>query len=353
MNKIENVMIIFGGNSPEHEVSLRSAAAIYRNIDRRLFHPIPVGMTRDGRFYRVAPPADGADFVLSPETCLGDPLSFTPGDPVRIGNDEIDFVFPIAHGAYGEDGRLQGFLEMLGLPYAGCRTVGSAVCMDKELTKRLCAEAGIPVVPFAVIRSADEPPTAAAASLGYPLAVKPVNAGSSRGVTKVKCESELKAAVEEAFSFDTKVLLEQCIEARELECAVLGNGPFTVFPPGEVVSTHEFYDYDSKYRDSLSTDLRLCADLPEETSALIRNYARKAAEQCEVDGFARIDFFLDKNSGAVYLNEINTLPGFTSGSLFPLMCAENGIPVTDVLTKIIRSGQELSSKRFKFEPLAE
>ncbi|MDY3938868.1 MAG: D-alanine--D-alanine ligase family protein [Spirochaetia bacterium] len=353
MNKTENVMIVFGGNSPEHEVSLRSAATIYRHIDRNLFNPIPVGMTRDGRFYRIAAPADGADFVISPETCLGDPLSFTPGKPVCVGNDEINFVFPIAHGAYGEDGRLQGFLEMLGLPYAGCRTVGSAVCMDKELTKRLCAAAGIPVVPFTVLRSAEEAAAEAAVSLGYPLVVKPVNAGSSRGVTKVKCESELKAAVDEAFAFDTKVLLEQCVTARELECAVIGNGPFTVFPPGEVVSTHEFYDYDSKYRDSLSADLRLRADLPEETSALIQKYAGKAAEQCEVDGFARIDFFLDKNSGAVYLNEINTLPGFTSGSLFPLMCAENGIPITEIITKIIRMGQEESAKRFKFEPVTE
>lgn len=352
MNKPENVMILFGGNSAEHEVSLKSAATVFRHLDRRLFSPIPVALTRDGRFYSVAPPHAEEPFVISEATCLGAPLSFTPGEEVCIHGEKIDFAFPMAHGAYGEDGRLQGFLEMLGIPYAGCRTAGSAVCMDKELTKRLCAEAGVPVVPFQVIRTPFEA-AAAAKSIGYPLIVKPANAGSSRGITKVKTAAELEAAVTEAFTFDTKVLFEKCIEARELECAVLGNKSFTVFAPGEVISTHEWYDYNSKYCDSRSTELKLTAALPSETVAAVQNYAAEAAKRCEVSGFARIDFFLDKNSGELYLNEINTLPGFTTGSLFPLMCSQNGIPIETLLTKIIRLGQENFSTRFKFEPLTE
>ena len=339
-----NVMILFGGNSPEHEVSLRSASTVYSRLDRRLFQPIPVGITRDGRFYRTAPPEDGQPFSLAKEKLIGEPLSFTPGKEIVVDNEKIDFVFPIAHGAFGEDGRLQGFLEMLGVPYAGCRTVGSAVCMDKDLTKRLCAAAGIPVVPSETIRRAEEA-SAAAARIGFPLVVKPANAGSSRGVAKVKTEAELAAAVGDGFAFDSKVLLERCVNAREIECAVIGSAPFTVFPPGEVVTSSEFYDYESKYLNAGSTAIRTRADLP----AL----AAEAAERCEVRGFARIDFFLEKETGNVFLNEINTLPGFTGGSLFPLMCEENGLSVTDALTKIIRLGLEEFDRQPKFESAAE
>lgn len=347
-----NVMILFGGNSPEHEVSLRSASTVYSRLDRRLFQPIPVGITRDGRFYRTAPPEDGQPFSLAKEKLIGEPLSFTPGKEIVVDNEKIDFVFPIAHGAFGEDGRLQGFLEMLGVPYAGCRTVGSAVCMDKDLTKRLCAAAGIPVVPSETIRCAEEA-SAAAARIGFPLVVKPANAGSSCGVAKVKTESELTAAVENGFAFDSKILLERCVNAREIECAVIGSAPFTVFPPGEVVTSSEFYDYESKYLNAGSTAIRTRADLPPQTVEKIRALAAEAAERCEVRGFARIDFFLEKETGNVFLNEINTLPGFTGGSLFPLMCEENGLSVTDALTKIIRIGLEEFDRQPKFESAAE
>ena len=347
-----NVMILFGGNSPEHEVSLRSAATVYSRLDRRLFRPVPVGITRDGRFYRTLPPEDGAPFSLSEESLAGGPLTFTPGEEVTVGGERIGFVFPMTHGAFGEDGRLQGFLEMLGVPYAGCRTVGSAVCMDKDLTKRLCAAAGIPVVPSETIRRAEEA-SAAAARIGFPLVVKPANAGSSRGVAKVKTEADLAAAVGDGFAFDSKVLLERCLNAREIECAVIGSGPFTVFPPGEVVTSGGFYDYKSKYFDNGSTAIRTRADLPPQTVEKIRALAAEAAERCEVRGFARIDFFLEKESGHVFLNEINTLPGFTGGSLFPLMCEENGLNVTDALTEIIRLGLKEFEERPKFEPAAE
>ena len=347
-----NVMILFGGNSPEHEVSLRSAATVYSRLDRRLFRPVPVGITRGGRFYRTLPPKDGAPFSLSEESLDGGPLTFTPGEEVTVGGERIGFVFPMTHGAFGEDGRLQGFLEMLGVPYAGCRTVGSAVCMDKDLTKRLCAAAGIPVVPSETIRRAEEA-SAAAARIGFPLVVKPANAGSSRGVAKVKTEADLAAAVGDGFAFDSKVLLERCLNAREIECAVIGSGPFTVFPPGEVVTSGGFYDYKSKYFDNGSTAIRTRADLPPQTVEKIRALAAEAAERCEVRGFARIDFFLEKESGHVFLNEINTLPGFTGGSLFPLMCEENGLNVTDALTEIIRLGLKEFEERPKFEPAAE
>ena len=347
-----NVMILFGGNSPEHEVSLRSASTVYSRLDRRLFQPIPVGITRDGRFYRTAPPEDGQPFSLAKEKLIGEPLSFTPGKEIVVDNEKIDFVFPIAHGAFGEDGRLQGFLEMLRVPYAGCRTVGSAVCMDKDLTKRLCAAAGIPVVPSETIRCAEEA-FAAAARIGFPLVIKPANAGSSCGVAKVKTESELTAAVENGFAFDSKILLERCVNAREIECAVIGSAPFTVFPPGEVVTSSEFYDYESKYLNAGSTAIRTRADLPPQTIEKIRTLAAEAAERCEVRGFARIDFFLEKETGNVFLNEINTLPGFTGGSLFPLMCEENGLSVTDALTKIIRLGLEEFDRQPKFESAAE
>ena len=334
-----NVMILFGGNSPEHEVSLRSASTVYSRLDRRLFQPIPVGITRDGRFYRTAPPEDGQPFSLAKEKLIGEPLSFTPGKEIVVDNEKIDFVFPIAHGAFGEDGRLQGFLEMLGVPYAGCRTVGSAVCMDKDLTKRLCAAAGIPVVPSETIRCAEEA-SAAAARIGFPLVIKPANAGSSVGVSRAENRDELNGAIDLALAHDQKLVFESAVDGQEVECAVIGSEPSAVSTrPGEILAGAEFYTYDDKYKNGVS-QVVIPARLSEEKLDEVKELARKAYTALGCEGLARCDFFVERGSGRVLCNELNTMPGFTAISMYPTLWEARGVTKAQLIQKLIDSAKE-------------
>jgi D-alanine-D-alanine ligase len=253
-----------------------------------------------------------------------------------------DVVFPVLHGTYGEDGTVQGLLELADIAYVGPGTLGSAVGMDKDVTKRLLAQAGIPVVPWRLVTARAMKNDAArclalASELGFPCFVKPANAGSSVGVSKVKHAAELPPALRAALRFDTKVLVETGIDAREIECAVLGNDAPVASLPAEIVVHHQdgFYSYDAKYVDEHGSEARIPADLPGETIARVRVLAVDTFRTLELSGMSRVDFFLDRQSGALYVNEVNTIPGFTAISMYPKMWAASGVPIKELVSRLI------------------
>ncbi|MDR1618760.1 MAG: D-alanine--D-alanine ligase, partial [Treponema sp.] len=324
MGKKINVGIIFGGKSVEHEVSLQSAKSVYDTIDREKYNPVLIGIDKSGKWLR----ADDSRFLL----CADDPkmISLDPsGDPVALiprsrgrlsvlepgagtSAEELDVVFPILHGTYGEDGTVQGLLKLADVPFVGSSVLGSAVGMDKDVMKRLLRDAGIPIGKF-LVRRAHEAASGtaafdeAAAALGLPFFLKPANMGSSVGVFKIRSEEEYRTGIAEAFSYDTKVILEEYIRGRELECSVLGNEEPMASVPGEVISTHDFYSYDAKYLDEHGAVLEIPAKVPEEIKARVQSLAVKAFQVLCGEGLARVDFFLRED--AVFVNEINTMPG--------------------------------------------
>ncbi len=350
---MKKIAILYGGKSGEHEVSKVSAASVVRNLDPSQFEPILIGINKQGHFLlQSAALAAKARAGLSP-------LPIEEGPRVLAGPDEglfvecggrlealpCDAVFPVLHGTFGEDGTIQGLLETANLPYVGAPVLGSALGMDKEKAKALWKGAGLPIVPYVLIRSAGyraDSGTAAAAvaqELGFPCFVKPVCAGSSVGASKAASAAELDKAVKEALNWDDKVLVEPFIEAREIECAVFGNtggqkAP-VAFAPGEVIPSHEFYDYNAKYIDPDGAALDIPAKIPTETADKIRETALKAYAALDLAGMSRVDFFLDKKTGALYLNEVNTIPGFTSISMYPKLCELGGLPYRELLTGLI------------------
>ena len=268
---------------------------------------------------------------------------------------ELDVIFPIIHGTRGEDGTLQGMLELAGIPYVGARVLGSAVQMDKDVAKRLLAAAGLPVVPWQTLRNHDLMPTERMAAaqpavdrLGFPLFVKPANSGSSVGTSKVAGPDELDAALAEAGRYDTKVLIEQAIDAREIEVAVLGNEDPRASVPGEILQRNEFYDYAAKYADD-ETELLVPAPLDDATTERIGSLALAAYSVLEGEGFARVDFLLDRESGDLYINELNSLPGFTEASMFPLMWEASGLPYPALLDRLLELALERHDKRSRLE----
>ena len=323
-----HVGLIYGGLSPEHEVSIRSAASVLAMLEGR--HRVtPFYIARDGRWWAVPPEAlaDGAEatgaravaFAPHSGSCT---LVATGDAPEEI---DLDVAFPILHGTNGEDGRVQGFLRTLGLPFVGPDVLGSAACMDKDAAKRLMERAGLPVTPYRVVRRGEEAAWGPLAeALGTPLFVKPSSSGSSVGVTRVEREADLQAALEHALEFDTKVLVETAMSGREIECAVLGNESPQASTPGEVVSTAQFYTYDAKYEDPEASRMEVPADLPPETAARIRALALRAVRALETEGMARVDVFVT-DTGEVFVNEVNTIPGFTDRSMYPVMWAHEGL----------------------------
>jgi len=264
-------------------------------------------------------------------------------------------IFPIIHGRHGEDGTLQGMLELAGIPYAGSRVLGSAIQMDKDVAKRLLVAAGLPVVPWVTLRDGELAPArrlaaaeSAARSLGYPVFVKPANSGSSVGTSKARNEKELAAAVAEAARYDTKVLVEKGIDARELEVAVLGNEEPKGSVVGEIVQKHEFYDYEAKYADD-ATELVIPAKIDEALAERIRAMAIDAYKTLEGEGFARVDFLLDRTTGELYINELNSLPGFTDASMFPLLWEATGLAYPALLDRLIELAIERHATRAKLE----
>lgn len=347
------VAVLFGSVSSEYEVSLWSAASVLRNIPQELYDVIMIGITKDGRWYEYTGPIDLIEkdkwlqsgevvpAILSPDRSHGGILRFSPEGPVPV---KIDVAFPVMHGEHAEDGTIQGLFEMAGIPYVGCGVLASAACMDKEFTHILLEHAGIKMAPWRIMTAADMDSFAEKAALledalGYPMFVKPANTGSSVGVGKAKDRESLKRALLDALRYDRKVLVEQAIVGDEVECAVLGNFPdITAAVVGEIVPRHEFYDYEGKYLDD-STDLYIPARIPEAVSEKIRETACFAFQTMGCAGMARVDFFARKD-GSVVLNELNTLPGFTSISMYPKLFDAYGIPYPELIHKLLVYGMK-------------
>ncbi|NLJ47493.1 MAG: D-alanine--D-alanine ligase [Treponema sp.] len=343
--------ILYGGRSGEHEVSLISAASVLRHLPAS-YEPILIGIDRTGVWYlqprdavEAARSGSGPLGILSDGSRIvaavpGRGLALLSGEPIPV-----DVVLPVLHGTFGEDGTIQGLLETAGLAYAGADVLGSAVAMDKEVSKALWSRAGLPVPPFRTVRPADlEPDRFSAlakdleASFGYPMFVKPACAGSSVGTSKIQNAGDLLPALRSALEWGSKALVEPFLTARELECSVVGNEEPRAYPPGEIVSSHEFYDYDAKYLDPNGAALLIPAPIPEETSRSVMDIAVRAYKLAALSGMARIDFFLDRKDGRIYLNEANTIPGFTHISMFPKMCESGGLPYPELLDLIARLG---------------
>ncbi len=361
----KRVVILFGGRSAEHEVSVVSARSVMDALDPKRYEAIPIGVTKQGHWQLMpgGPPALGSGAATGPNALPGVTeragtevvLDQEPGSQSLVEPDgsrtEIDVVFPVMHGPYGEDGSIQGFLEMAGVPYVGAGVLGSAVGMDKVVQKVLFADAGIPVVEHAVVHEREweddrRAVEARAEHLGFPLFVKPAALGSSVGITKVHGSDELVAAIEQAFAFGRKALLERSVEgAREIECAVLGNDDPVASIAGEIVPRgHEFYDYEAKYLDEHGSELVIPADLPATTLEEIRRLAVAAFRAIDCSGMARVDFFLTADGG-VLLNEINTIPGFTQISMYPKLWEASGLPYPELIDRLI----ELALERHAIE----
>jgi D-alanine-D-alanine ligase len=342
MNKVR-VAIICGGKSSEHEISCISANGILDAIDRSKFEPVLIGITKSGKWLLL--PDDTTFITLNgalptvPES--GIEVSITSQGLFSGGkNLAIEVAFPILHGTYGEDGTIQGLFEMIGLRYVGSGVLASAVSMDKSYAKPIFAAAGLKVAPGTVVTSTNfELPS----NLNYPLFVKPARSGSSRGTTKVKHSSDLKAAVEAALAFDSKVIIEQAVDGKEIECAVLqSQGKTIVSPVGEIVisSKYEFYDFQAKYLDD-SMQL-VFPDLPAGVEEKIQSAALTAFNAAGCEGLARVDFFYS-NSGDVVINEINTMPGFTPLSVYPKLIEKSGIDYQGLITTLIQTAQSRSA----------
>jgi D-alanine-D-alanine ligase len=340
--------VIFGGRSEEHEVSVLSAASVIGAIAGTKYEPVPIGVNREGRWFLIEESMEGLVSLDDPR--LGTLIPRGDGGSRRVLNPGrlpalADFAFPVLHGPYGEDGRVQGLFEMLDLPYGGCGVAASAVAMDKIFTRELWIRTGLPVCRHMTLRAgayAADPAGELACverTLGRPVFVKPANLGSSVGIGKARDAAALKDAIERAFLYDDRLILEECVDCRELEIGILGNEAPEVSAVGEIVPDAEFYDYDSKYRSD-GTKLFIPADIPRETAAEIGRLARRAYAALNAEGFARIDFFLDRKSGALLLNEINTIPGFTAYSMFPSLWREAGVAYDVLIERIIGLGYE-------------
>jgi D-alanine-D-alanine ligase len=338
-------ILLFGGRSAEHEVSILSARSVAEAAPRARIEIVPVCIARDGRF--VDPERSARILEGAEKSDLGDP-EFSMESWARGAS--IDCVFPLIHGTDGEDGTLQGYLEILGLPYAGSGVAASAIGMDKGNMKHAFAAAKLPLVDFVQVHENDwhhdreRIMRAVHNALRLPYFVKPANGGSSVGVTKVKDDADLGAAIEKAFTFDEKALVERGIDAREIEVAVLGNDDPKASLPGEIIAGREFYDYEDKYIDD-KTQLVIPARLPKEKSDEFRSLAVAAFKAIGAAGYARVDFFLERGKNRLYLNEINTIPGFTKISMYPKLWEATEIKYSKLIERLIELGIERFRER--------
>lgn len=359
--------VLYGGRSGEHDVSLCSAASVVSALDRGKYEVIAIGIDRDGRWYVQDKPE------IIPDKDFGRVLTirkrgewlvnhFEQNNKLHLynikNNNEkitIDVVFPVLHGTYGEDGTLQGLLELAMVPYVGADVTGSAVGMDKDISKRLLKDANIPVVPWYLINKnqwRDERNTMiqkARENLELPVFVKPVRTGSSVGVKKVKQAGALAEAIDFAFQFDTSVMVEKAVDCREIECSVLGNENPVASIPGEIIPNHEFYSYEAKYIDPNGATLKIPAEINKDLSDSIRKTAIDGYMALGCSGMARVDFFLDKKTNKFYLNELNTIPGFTSISMYPKLWEATGLKYGDLIDKLIQLALDRHQKKLEIK----
>lgn len=314
------VAVLYGGRSGEHEVSIRSAKAIMDALDNARFEAVPLYIDKNGKW---------------------DPRPIVP-EPGA--NDGIDVVFPVLHGTFGEDGTMQGLLELADLPYVGPGVFGSAASMDKEHFKRLCHDAGLPVVEYQVQRSGELDADRVLAQFELPVFVKPANLGSSVGIAKAKDRDSLEAAMLDATRYDRKIIVERAIVGQEIECAVLGNDAPVASTPCEIIPSREFYDYEDKYILD-AAQVELPARLPAETLEAIRNLAVACFQAMDCSGMSRVDFLVESATGRIYINEINTIPGFTSISMYPKMWEHAGVPFPKLIERLVDLALERHADR--------
>jgi D-alanine-D-alanine ligase len=350
----KKVGILCGGKSAEHEISLLSAKNVYEALDRSKFEPVLIGIDKTGRWLLN----DAEQFLLNADNPAlvkidsnGKFVALRPESNGMFsaegsGSFNLDVVFPILHGPFGEDGTIQGFLKLADISYVGPGVLGSAVGMDKDVMKRLLRDARIPIGKFLTLKSYEKIPSFAEIKneLDAPFFIKPANMGSSVGISKVRSEEEFAAALKDAFLYDTKIIIEEFIPGREIECAVLGNEEPAASVPGEIIPAHDFYSYDAKYLDEKGAALEIPAKLDDVTTKRIQDLAIKVFQVLCCEGLSRVDFFL-KNTGEIIVNEINTMPGFTKISMYPKMWEASGIGYTDLITRLI----ELAIERFEKE----
>jgi len=358
MGKRLRVGILFGGRSAEHEISIRSAANVVAAADPKKYEVVPIAISKDGR-WRVGMLPGGSQSRPRLKAARGKSLEVVPAAsptgpgplvPVRKSDSNtrlgrLDVIFPLLHGTFGEDGTVQGLLELAGIPYVGAGVLGSAAGMDKEVMKRLFRERGLPIAPYLAIRRTDWEAAPRKTCLAiekkfrYPVFVKPANLGSSVGITKAHHRRELGKALQTAADFDRKILVEKTIVGREIECAVLGNDDAAASLPGEVVPGREFYDYADKYLED-TAQLIIPAPLRATQTRRVQRLAVAAFQATDCAGMARVDFFLEKSTGKILLNEINTIPGFTSISMYPRLWAASGLPYSQLLDRLIELALE-------------
>ena len=363
MKKKIRLGVLFGGRSGEHEVSLTSAASVFKALDPAKYEVVPIGITREGR-WRVGPKAvgllaeaagqDAAQRTAPLQAVLEQGKAVTPSvdptspkllplaksAPALNARPEVDVIFPVLHGTFGEDGTIQGLLELADVAYVGAGVLASSTGMDKDVMKRLFRDAGLPVLPWELVLRRDWEQDYAGVRkriekrLRYPFFVKPANLGSSVGITKVHVPGELEAAMDLAAQYDRKILVEKGIEAREIECAVLGNDSPEASVPGEVIPVNEFYDYEAKYIKE-GSELVIPASLSPRQRQRVQELAVRAFRAIDCAGMGRVDFLLDRKSGKFFVMEINTIPGFTPISMYPKLWEASGIPYSKVLDRLI------------------
>lgn len=352
----KKVGVVFGGKSAEHEVSLQSAKNIVDAIDKDKYEVMLIGIDKEGKWHLN----DQSSYLLNAENPMliqlnksNEHVAIVPGDEdnqlihasksMPLG--QLDVIFPIVHGTLGEDGSLQGLFRTANLPYVGSNVLGSSVCMDKDIAKRLLNAADIKVAKGLVYKRSKKNEidyNKAVEALGTPMFIKPANQGSSVGVSKVHTEDEFMQGIESAFEYDHKIIIEESIDGREIECSVLGNNEPKASLLGEILPNTEFYSYESKYIDEKGAELAIPADLTDEETKRMQAVAVKAFETLECGGLARVDFFLTKD-GEIYVNEVNTLPGFTKISMYPKLWEISGISYPELINQLI----ELAIQRHK------
>lgn len=352
------VGVVFGGRSAEHEVSLQSAKNVLEAIDKSKYEPVLIGIDRDGHWHVNEQSTfllNANNFKLAQLNRTQEEVALVPKGAshqlVSLSSNRdlghIDVIFPILHGPYGEDGSVQGLFKLANLPFVGAGILGSAVAMDKDVMKRLLRDAGIPIARFIVLNHktvGDYRFEAVLEHLGLPVFVKPANLGSSVGVSKVHSEGEYFKAIETAFEYDTKVLIEEYVAGREIECSVLGNLDPIASLPGEVLPQHEFYSYEAKYIDDNGAILEIPARLDQDTVQRIQDISIMAFKTLCCEGMARVDMFLQQN-GDIILNEINTIPGFTRISMYPKLWEASGISYRELIDRLI----QLATERFQVD----